>query len=187
MRPITNVIGVDDAPFARNSREPVRVVGAVCARTRLDGMVSGWVARNGDDATERIAELLERSQFEGYVRAVLLKGIAVGGFNVIDIHELSARLQVPVVVVVRKLPDYAAMRAALDAIGMTPEDKWQRIQRAGSFRAARDLWVQWAGAPFCDVPPLLAATTLHGKIPEPLRLAHLIAGGVTRGVSRGRA
>jgi uncharacterized protein len=29
--------------------------------------------------------------------------------------------------------------------------------------------------------------TLHGNLPEPLRLAHLIAGGVTTGESRGRA
>lgn len=34
---------------------------------------------------------------------------------------------------------------------------------------------------------LLAATTLHGNLPEPLRLAHLVAGGVTTGASRGRA
>ena len=34
---------------------------------------------------------------------------------------------------------------------------------------------------------LLAATTLHGNLPEPLRLAYLIAGGVTTGQSRGRA
>jgi len=34
---------------------------------------------------------------------------------------------------------------------------------------------------------LLKATTLHGNLPEPLRLAHLIAGGVVTGKSRGRA
>ena len=34
---------------------------------------------------------------------------------------------------------------------------------------------------------LVAATTLHGNLPEPLRLAHLIAGGITTGESRGRA
>ncbi|MCC6647897.1 MAG: hypothetical protein IT374_20305 [Polyangiaceae bacterium] len=34
---------------------------------------------------------------------------------------------------------------------------------------------------------LVIATTLHGNVPEALRLAHLIAGGVTTGVSRGRA
>jgi endonuclease V-like protein UPF0215 family len=34
---------------------------------------------------------------------------------------------------------------------------------------------------------IVAATTLHGNIPEPLRLAHLIAGGIVTGKSRGRA
>ena len=34
---------------------------------------------------------------------------------------------------------------------------------------------------------LVAATTLHGNVPEPLRLAHIIAGGVATGWSRGRA
>src|SRR4051794_14353363 len=81
MRPISNVAGFDDGPFARNSLEPVRLVGVICARTRLDGVLSGWVQRNGEDATERMAELIEHSQFADYVRAVLLKGIAVAGFN----------------------------------------------------------------------------------------------------------
>jgi endonuclease V-like protein UPF0215 family len=187
MKPITNVVGFDDAPFARSSQEPVRVVGAVCARMRLDGVVSGWVARNGDDATERLAELVERSQFAGYVRAVLLKGIAVAGFNVADIPALAARLQVPVVVVVRRHPDYPAIRAALEAVGVRAQDKWARIERAGKPQAAGQLWIQRAGIAFDEVPALLSATTLHGNVPEALRLAHLIAGGVTRGTSRGRA
>jgi endonuclease V-like protein UPF0215 family len=34
---------------------------------------------------------------------------------------------------------------------------------------------------------MLEVTTLHGKLPEPLRIAHLIAGGIVTGKSRGRA
>jgi endonuclease V-like protein UPF0215 family len=47
--------------------------------------------------------------------------------------------------------------------------------------------VQRVGLSREQAEALLRATTLHGKLPEPLRLAHLIAGGVTRGTSRGRA
>lgn len=187
MKPITNVIGFDDGPFRRESTEPVRIVGVVCARTRLDGVVSGFVGRNGDDATARITELIESSQFEGYVRAVLLKGIAVAGFNVVDIHALSGHLGVPVLVVLRRPPDYAAVRAALTAIGIDAEAKWERICRAGEPQRVRDLWVQAAGMTLERVAPLLAATTLHGHIPEALRVAHLIAGGIGSGRSRGRA
>lgn len=187
MKAISNVIGFDDAPFSRGSTAKVRIVGAVCARTRLDGVVSGWVERNGDDATARLSELVESSQFRGYVRAVLLKGIGVAGFNVVDIHALSERLNVPVVVVVRRLPDYAAVRAALEAIGVDAEGKWQRIERAGVPQPVRGLWAQWTRLDRHAVEGLLQAATLHGKIPEALRLAHLIAGGITDGASRGRA
>ena len=38
-----------------------------------------------------------------------------------------------------------------------------------------------------EAEQVLATTTLHGNLPEPLRVAHLIAGGVTTGTSRGRA
>ncbi|MFT3926042.1 MAG: DUF99 family protein [Myxococcales bacterium] len=187
MKAITNIIGFDDAPFERASREDVRVVGVVCARTRLDGVVCTWVARNGDDATVRLAEAIERSQFVGYARAVLLQGIALAGFNVVDIRALSERLGLPVVVVARRMPNFASIRAALDAIGIDPEDKWRCMQRAGTPAPLRGLWVQHAGVTRDAAERMLEATTLHGKIPEALRLAHLIAGGITRGTSRGRA
>jgi hypothetical protein len=49
------------------------------------------------------------------------------------------------------------------------------------------LWVQRAGLTLDEARRIVADTTLHGNIPEPLRLAHLIAGGITTGKSRGRA
>jgi endonuclease V-like protein UPF0215 family len=52
--------------------------------------------------------------------------------------------------------------------------------------AAPKLWVQRAGLTLAEARVLVAATTLHGNIPEPLRLAHIIAGGVATGWSHGR-
>lgn len=49
------------------------------------------------------------------------------------------------------------------------------------------VWVQRAGLSLDEAAALLAATTTQGRIPEPLRVAHLVAGGVGRGESRGRA
>ena len=51
----------------------------------------------------------------------------------------------------------------------------------------RGVYVQRAGLSLGEARDLLAATTLHGNLPEPLRLAHLIAGGIVTGKSRGRA
>jgi endonuclease V-like protein UPF0215 family len=207
-----NVIGFDDGPFAREHRGRVVLVGAVCSGTRLDGVVSGHVQRDGTDATRRMIELIRGSQFEAHIRAVILQGIAVGGFNVVDVHELSAALGVPVLVVIRHQPDLDAMRRALfsDVPRMRPRvrgaaRKWRLIEKAGPAeplaagrRANRALptgvhpegarlWVQRVGLSAEDARALVAATTLHGHLPEPIRVAHLIAGGVASGRSRGRA
>jgi uncharacterized protein len=162
-------------------------VGVVCARTRPDGVVSGFVRRDGQNATARMIELVQQSQFGGHVRAVLLQGIAVAGFNVVDIHRLSAVLDVPVLVLVRRRPRLALVRQALDGHTAGAARKWALIEKAGAMEPLAGLWAQRVGLDRAGALALIRATTLHGNLPEPLRLAHLIAGGVTVGTSRGRA
>ncbi|MBI4703332.1 MAG: DUF99 family protein [Deltaproteobacteria bacterium] len=185
--PITNVVGFDDAPFERAHRGNVLLVGAVCSRTRLDGVLCSHVRRDGANSTRRMIEMIAGSQFAEHVRAVLLQGIAVAGFNVVDIHALHAATGLPVLVVARRVPRLAAIRHALAKTGPGAARKWRLIERAGAMEPVRRLWVQRAGLSLEQTLVLLAATTLHGNLPEPLRLAHLIAGALGRGTSRGRA
>lgn len=182
----SNVVGFDDAPFARDHRGDVRLIGAVCARTRLDGVLAGRVRRDGVNATATMAAPVARSQFRDHIQAVLLQGIAVAGFNVIDVHALSAALQVPVLVVARRAPDLPAMRRALGRVRGAAR-KWALIEAAGPMQPLRGIYVQPIGLTLAQAETLLRATTLHGKLPEPVRLAHLIATGTTLGSSRGRA
>lgn len=186
-RLLTNVAGFDDAPFAREHRGDVSIIGAVCSRTRLDGVLRGRVRRDGANATARIAALVSESSFAQHLQAVLLQGIAVAGFNVVDVHRLAELVSRPVLVVARRRPDLEAIRRALGRTGPGWERKWRLIERAGAMEPVRGVWVQRVGLDRHSAEQLLAATTLHGKLPEPLRLAHLIAGGVTTGHSRGRA
>ena len=186
-----NVVGFDDGPFPRQPRSgQVLLVGAVCARTRLDGVLAGQVTRDGSDATRVICQLLLGSQFHEHARAVLLNGIAVAGFNVVDIHGLAAALQRPVLVVARRPPRLDKIRRALDEMenaGLDGRARWSLIERAGTMESSGAVYVQRAGLSLAEAEDLLAATTVHGNLPEPLRLAHIIAGGVTTGKSRGRA
>lgn len=187
MKAITNVVGFDDAPFAHAHRGDVRVVGAVCSRTRLDGVLSGRVRRDGRNATDALIGLVAGSKFREHVRAVMLQGIALAGFNVVDIHRLSRELDVPVVVTVRRHPRLGMVKDALFERTPGGARKWQLIERAGPLEQVGALWMQRVGVTRPEAIALLRATTLHGNVPEPLRLAHLIAGGVTTGESRGRA
>jgi len=73
-----NVIGFDDGPFAREHRGDVLLVGGVCSRTRIDGVVSGRVRRDGADATRQMIHLVRKSQFAAHVGAVMLTGHGLG-------------------------------------------------------------------------------------------------------------
>jgi endonuclease V-like protein UPF0215 family len=189
----SNVIGFDDAPFARQHRGDILLIGAVCARTRLDGVVRTRIRRDGSNGTKRIAEVIATSGFRRHLQAILLQGIAVGGFNVIDVHGLYEQTGLPVLVLCRKRPDMASIRRALFQGG--PErrgisgakQKWALIERAGEPTPVAGLFVQRAGLSLAEAEDLIEKTRLHGHLPEPIRLAHLIAGGVTTGRSRGRA
>ncbi len=183
---LSNVVGFDDAPFPHGHRGDVAVIGTVCSRTRLDGVLRSTVRRDGANATGRMVALIEGSQFVEHIRAVLLQGIAVAGFNVVDIAGLARALGVPVLVVARRPPDLPGIQRALKRTGPGWLRKWKLIEQAGKMEPARGLWVQRAGLSLPQATQLLAVTTLHGKVPEPLRMAHLIAGGVTTGASRGR-
>lgn len=194
MTRLSNVVGFDDGPFqkAKEARppaappRPVLLVGAVCARTRLDGLLASQIQQDGTDATDQMAALVRDSRFDGHIRAVLINGIAVGGFNVIDIHRLATTLKRPVLVVARRAPRLAAIRRGLDHFADGAQ-RWALIQQAGPMEAARGVYIQRAGLTLAAAEALLAATTIHGCIPEPLRLAHVIAGGIVTGESRGRA
>lgn len=183
----SHVVGFDDAPFARAHRGDVLVVGAVYAGARLEGVLAGKVRRDGANATRVVAGLVRRSRFRGHLQLVLLQGIAFAGFNVVDLHALHTALGIPVMVVSRKRPDLAKIRAALLHHVRGGARKWRLIERAGPMEAIAGLYVQRAGIAPEDAVRALRRLTISGKLPEPLRTAHLIAGGVATGESRHRA
>src|SRR5205814_3216518 len=71
----SHVVGFDDAPFEREHRGDVRVVGAVYAGLRLDGVLSAKVRRDGINATAVLIGMLRASRFLAQMHLVLLHGI----------------------------------------------------------------------------------------------------------------
>jgi hypothetical protein len=182
----SHAVGFDDAPFARAHRGDVPVVGAAHAGARLDGVLLTRVRRDGANATDRLIACLAASRFLPQLRVILLQGIAFAGFNVVDIHRLNAATGLPVLVAARRTPDLDAIRRALLAQVPGGARKWRLIEAAGPMEPVGGIWVQRAGLDPGAAAALVTAWQLHGKLPEPLRTAHLIAGGVAGGASRQR-
>lgn len=183
----SNVAGFDDAPFDRDYQGRVPVVGTVYAGLRFDGVLLGEVEKDGFDAADVIASRIETSPFAQHIHLVLIQGIALAGFNVVDLFALSSRLAMPVLVVARKKPDLDAMQRVLES-GSIPhgEAKWALIREAGPMEPAGNVHVQRVGLDEMAAADVLRRFTVNGHIPEPLRTAHLIAGALAFGHSRGR-
>jgi hypothetical protein len=186
-RPPVHVIGFDDAPFDRAHRGDVLVIGAVYAGTRLEGVISGTVRRDGANATRALAALVRRSRFGPQLQLVLLQGIAFAGFNVVDLQGLHEALGIPAIVVARKRPNLARIRCALLDHVRGGRRKWRLIERAGPMEPVAGVWVQRAGISAADAERAVRRLQVTSKLPEPLRTAHLLAGGVATGASRHRA
>lgn len=179
----SHIIGFDDAPFERSSHGPVRVVGAVYAGERLDGIVSGQVMRDGDDATDVLARLVTGSKFAEHLQLVMLQGLTLAGFNVVDVPRLHRLLDLPVLVVARNAPDLDAIRDALLTYVPGGAEKWGLIASLDPMEPLAGVFVQRAGLTRAEARQILDRTARHSLIPEPLRTAHLVAGGVTTGES----
>ncbi|KAA0013738.1 DUF99 family protein [Billgrantia pellis] len=185
-RTFSHIVGFDDCPFPRGHRGDVAIVGTVFSRLRLEGVLSGKVRRDGVNSTRELIRLAGSSRFAAHLQLVMLQGVALAGFNVVDVPQLHAELGLPVLVVARRAPRREAMRRALLKRIPGGAHKWARVERLGEMEPLEGVYVQRVGLSVEEAAATLRATTPHGSVPEPLRVAHLIAGGVTTGESSGR-
>jgi endonuclease V-like protein UPF0215 family len=102
------------------------------------------------------------------------------------VAERHARLALPVLVVARRAPRLDPVRRAL--LGRVPggRRKWRLVERLGPMEPAAGVFVQRAGLSLADADRVVRRLAVSGRIPEPLRTAHLVAGALATGQSRGR-
>jgi uncharacterized protein len=182
----SHVIAFDDAPFDKARRGDISIIGVAYAGNRLDGVMSGKIRRDGVNSTKTITALIFASRFHAHNQAIFLQGIALGGFNVIDLRALYDALSVPIIVVMRRRPNLQAIKRALLEHVPGGQRKWQLIENAGAIDVVADVFIQRMGINLGTAEKLIRKFAIHSVVPEPLRVAHLIAGGVTRGHSTGR-
>ncbi|WP_066426636.1 DUF99 family protein [Anabaena sp. 4-3] len=175
-------VGFDDAPFTRAAGKPVSVAGVICADTRFEGMVWGEIEPDGWDATETLSQLLIGGKFLAHLHVVLLDGISLGGFNIVDLPLLAEKLERPCIAVMRKQPNLNAMIYAMQRLPH-PEKRLEVVRRAGTVHEYPPFYFQVCGADAAIAAQVLQQLTDCGHVPEALRLAHLIGSAVVKGES----
>ncbi len=186
------ILGFDDGAFVPRSKDPVFVIGVVYRGGKiLDGALTTTVTVDGMDATERITKLISQSRHKQQLKVIMFDGITLGGFNVVDIKKIHKQTRIPVIVINRKHPNLLKVRKALDNFE-DGEKRWKIILKAGEIKEchvhdSQKIFYQSVGMDDSQVQEVINLSTTRGYIPEPLRVAHLLATSVVRGESYGRA
>ena len=180
------VIGIDDSPFDKFKKGKVLVVGTVFrGGLYLDGILSTKVIIDGNDATTKIIEMINKCKFKPQLQCIFLDGIAVGGFNVIDIKDISRKNNIPVIVIIRRKPNIEKIKSTL--IRIKKQDKIELIEKAGSVVQVGEIFIQFTGLSIERAKEMLKIVCTRSLIPEPIRQLHLLASGITSGESSGKA
>ncbi len=183
--PARHVIGIDDAPLEKFTDAAVLIVGAVLAGPHLlEGVLTTRLPIDGPDAAAALARWLNRSRFHPLLRAILLDGISIAGLSIIDLpllHQLTGK---PVIAATRRQPDNRKIIAALRTAGFP--DRIAIVERNGPAAACGRIHFTCAGIDADGARALIEEQTGRSRLPEAVRLAHLIASGVARGESHGR-
>ncbi len=192
IKPQIRVLGIDDSalktPYLNTGN--VTIIGTFFrGGGQLDGVLCSEITKDGMDATEIIIRMIKNSKYYTQIRVIMLDGVTYAGFNPVDIKILYDETNIPVIVFMRSCPDFEKIKLALEHLPET-EKRWDIIQRAGRiYKIAQEnpVFIQLCGIDKESAVEIVRRTSTHGNIPEPLRVAHLIATGVVLGESTGKA
>jgi len=186
IKPEIRVLGIDDGVFTPHAKAFVPVVGVVFRGGYwLDGVMHTEVEVDGFDATEKISSMILNSPHYKQLRVVVLNGITFAGFNVVDIKKLNRETELPVIAVTREKPNLEEIREALKNLAES-EKRWKAVLNAGkTFEAStrnesEKVYLQISGILEEDARKILKLTSTRSRVPEALRVAHIIASGLSQ-------
>lgn len=178
VKPGVRALGIAESFRGRGGTSTL--CGAVVRADRVaDGFCFGACTVGGTDATESITDLVARLDRED-VRYVLIAGLALAWYNLVDLHTVHENVGRPICSVTFEGSDgglEAGLREAFS--GMALDDRLDTYRRQPPRRAldvgGERVFVRSVGLPESEADDVVRAVTPEGGRPEPLRVARLAA------------
>ncbi|RLE55211.1 MAG: hypothetical protein DRJ26_01020 [Candidatus Methanomethylicota archaeon] len=184
-----NILGIEDGKLPekrpRRGRRAL-LVGVKLSDMRIVEVLSESIEVDGLDATEKASKIVRKCL---PLDLILLGGISFAGFNLIDAVELWRKFNVPVVVASKDKPNNIAVLSALQKHFSDWEERWRIIEKVieasnGIHEVIvkpeeNPLYVEVIGISIGKAEEILRKITVWGRSPEPLRIANIIAKGLS--------
>lgn len=164
MKAETRVIGIDDG----GTRLRRRVVIGVIFRGHLwlDGVVTCLIDVAASSLERKLASMVTKSKFYKELRFAMLHGAMLSSIGSIGLIEFNA---------ITELPTIAILQGSQVAkVGRT----LGKVRGADHVRLRSGVWALCIGLTTKDAAEVLRITSARGVVPEPVRVAGLIASTV---------
>lgn len=135
---------------------------------------------DGLDSTDVILRLVSKKPAE----ILFLSGASFAGFNIVNCRRLHKALHAPVIVVSREKPNNASVRSALRKHFPDWKTRWGLIRQLGRIHAfapkASDqpLYFEAVGISAVNAKTVMRAYCATSRVPEPVRVAGIVAKGL---------
>jgi len=180
------VVGVEDGGFSRKLQGcGIQKALFVCVLLRgkwINDFQADMITVDGLDATKKLTSMLRRLSFD----AVMLAGVSFAGFNLVDPTIVLEEFRKPVIVISRTKPNNVAVKNALRRHFEDWRIRWGVFEKLGSVYEVVSMpteppvYVEVVGAELDWASTLIRAASVCCRVPEPVRVARLVARGLTR-------
>jgi len=175
------VVGVEDGSFQKGITQRALLAVVLFKGLQMEGVKIARISVDGLDATEKLGEILGKWKFE----AVFLAGVSFAGFNVIDPTIIHAEFGNPVIIVSRTKPNNKAVKRALKRHFEDWQYRWSVFKKLGLVHKTAvstnepPVYFETVGVRAGWATTLVRAFSVCNRIPEPIRVARLIARGLS--------
>jgi hypothetical protein len=180
------VVAVDDGTLPHLTKKTYQhalLLAVLFENLRILNIRTGSIRVDGRDANDAVMRLLKTTPCDFDV--VMLSSISLGGFNLVNLPKLAHDLRKPVITITRDKPDNDAVRRALLDHFTDWRERWAAVVAAGPvysckpMRGEPKLYYEVKGASPTFARRLIKANAAISRVPEPLRVARILARGLS--------
>lgn len=178
-------VGIDDGPsthdgIVKQSVSRASMVAVWFQGLKFDRMRIVAVQVDGLDSTDVILRLLRRTRTD----VIFLSGASFAGFNIVDARRLLDMLHIPVIVISREKPSNVSVKRALKKHFGDWKRRWELVRKLGRVHvfaprvSEQPLYFEALGIPVAQARTLIQAYCATSRVPEPVRVAGIVAKGL---------
>jgi len=176
-KPGIRALGVAES-FRKGQKRSVLAGVVMRSDFIIDGVAIGRTAVGGDDATSSIARLFKMLR-RNDINVILVSGAILSLYNIIDVDLVAEKTHLPVVCLTYK--ETAGIEGSIKRhFPVGAEKKLEAYSKLGKRLGVRlhtghRVYVRTSGIEPDSAKPVLDLFTIQGSIPEPVRVAKLLA------------